>query len=81
MQLQPGMAINLLTGERQAVSGYPRWSRWQVLVILRVSSQRWNSVVPALKNVFRWPITALVAEQVDALTTSGQTLIMTEKMR
>ncbi|MGM8427579.1 tetraacyldisaccharide 4'-kinase [Enterobacter cloacae] len=80
MQLQPGMAINLLTGERQAVSrlsalvamagiGHPP----RFFATLEQCGARLEKRVPLADHQ------ALVAEQVDALTTSGQTLIMTEK--
>ena len=58
MQLQPGMAINLLTGERQAVSRLP------ALVAMagighppRFFATLEQCGARLAKNVFRWPIT------------------------
>ena len=80
MHLQPGMAVNPLTGERQAVLELPALVAMAGIGHPPRFSRRWNSVVPGLKNVFHWPITRRWwREQVDALTTSGQSLIMTEK--
>ena len=80
MQLQPGMAINLLTGERQAVSRLPALVAMagighppRFFATLEQCGARLEKRVPLADHQ------ALVAEQVDALTTSGQTLIMTEK--
>ncbi|WIF64019.1 tetraacyldisaccharide 4'-kinase [Enterobacter cloacae] len=80
MQLQPGMAINLLTGERQAVSRLPALVAMagighppRFFATLEQCGARLDKRVPLADHQ------ALVAEQVDALTTSGQTLIMTEK--
>lgn len=80
MQLQPGMAINLLTGERQAVSRLPALVAVagighppRFFATLEQCGARLDKRVPLADHQ------ALVAEQVDALTTSGQTLIMTEK--
>ncbi|HGK4781537.1 TPA: tetraacyldisaccharide 4'-kinase [Enterobacter cloacae] len=80
MQLQSGMAINLLTGERQAVSRLPALVAMagighppRFFATLEQCGARLEKRVPLADHQ------ALVAEQVDALTTSGQTLIMTEK--
>ncbi|ASQ17331.1 tetraacyldisaccharide 4'-kinase [Enterobacter cloacae] len=80
MQLQPGTAINLLTGERQAVSRLPALVAMagighppRFFATLEQCGARLDKRVPLADHQ------ALVAEQVDALTTSGQTLIMTEK--
>lgn len=80
MQLQPGMAINLLTGERQAVSRLPALVAMagighppRFFATLEQCGASLEKRVPLADHQ------ALVAEQVDALTTSGQTLIMTEK--
>ncbi|MGK3633666.1 tetraacyldisaccharide 4'-kinase [Enterobacter cloacae] len=80
MHLQPGMAINLLTGERQAVSRLPALVAMagighppRFFATLEQCGARLDKRVPLADHQ------ALVAEQVDALTTSGQTLIMTEK--
>ncbi|HCM9559345.1 tetraacyldisaccharide 4'-kinase [Enterobacter cloacae] len=80
MQLQPGMAINLLTGERQAVSRLPALVAMagighppRFFATLEQCGARLEKRFPLADHQ------ALVAEQVDALTTSGQTLIMTEK--
>ncbi|MEP9308023.1 tetraacyldisaccharide 4'-kinase [Enterobacter cloacae] len=80
MQLQPGMAINLLTGERQAVSRLPALVAMagighppRFFATLEQCGARLEKRVPLADHQ------ELAAEQVDALTTSGQTLIMTEK--
>lgn len=80
MQLQSGMAINLLTSERQAVSRLPALVAMagighppRFFATLEQCGARLEKRVPLADHQ------ALVAEQVDALTTSGQTLIMTEK--
>ncbi|MGQ5713784.1 tetraacyldisaccharide 4'-kinase [Enterobacter cloacae] len=80
MHLQPGMAVNLLTGERQAVSRLPALVAMagighppRFFATLEQCGARIVKRVPLADHQ------ALVAEQVDALTTSGQTLIMTEK--
>lgn len=80
MHLQPGMAINLLTGERQAVSRLPALVAMagighppRFFATLEQCGARLEKRVPLADHQ------ALVAEQVDALTKSGQTLIMTEK--
>ncbi|HEG1827269.1 TPA: tetraacyldisaccharide 4'-kinase [Enterobacter cloacae] len=80
MHLQPGMAINLLTGERQAVSRLPALVAMagighppRFFATLEQCGARLEKRVPLADHQ------ALVVEQVDALTTSGQTLIMTEK--
>ncbi len=80
MHLQPGMAVNLLTGERQAVSRLPALVAMagighppRFFATLEQYGARIEKRVPLADHQ------ALVAEQVDALTTPGQTLIMTEK--
>ena len=80
MQLQPGMAVNLLTGERQAVSRLPALVAMagighppRFFATLEQCGARIEKRVPLADHQ------VLVAEQVDALTTPGQTLIMTEK--
>lgn len=80
MHLQPGMAVNLLTGERQAVSRLPALVAMagighppRFFATLEQCGARIVKRVPLADHQ------ALVAEQVDALTTLGQTLIMTEK--
>lgn len=80
MYLQPGMAVNLLTGERQAVSRLPALVAMagighppRFFATLEQYGARIEKRVPLADHQ------ALVAEQVDALTTPGQTLIMTEK--
>ncbi|MFZ5221874.1 tetraacyldisaccharide 4'-kinase [Enterobacter cloacae] len=80
MHLQPGMAVNLLTGERQAVSRLPALVAMagighppRFFATLEQCGARIVKRVPLADHQ------ALVAEQVDALTTPGQTLIMTEK--
>ncbi|HHZ8843234.1 TPA: tetraacyldisaccharide 4'-kinase [Enterobacter cloacae] len=80
MHLQPGMAVNLLTGERQAVSRLPALVAMagighppRFFTTLEQCGARIEKRVPLADHQ------VLVAEQVDALTTPGQTLIMTEK--
>ncbi|MBW4202527.1 tetraacyldisaccharide 4'-kinase [Enterobacter cloacae subsp. cloacae] len=80
MHLQPGMAVNLLTGERQAVSRLPALVAMagighppRFFATLEQCGARIEKRVPLADHQ------VLVAEQVDALTTPGQTLIMTEK--
>ncbi|HDC4369435.1 TPA: tetraacyldisaccharide 4'-kinase [Enterobacter cloacae] len=80
MHLQPGMAVNLLTGERQAVSRLPALVAMagighppRFFATLEQYGARIEKRVPLADHQ------ALVAKQVDALTTPGQTLIMTEK--
>ncbi|WP_253377930.1 tetraacyldisaccharide 4'-kinase [unidentified bacterial endosymbiont] len=80
MHLHPGMAINLLTGERRDVAqlsalvamagiGHPP----RFFTTLEQCGARLEKLVPLADHQ------ALVAEQVNALTAPGQTLIMTEK--
>ena len=80
MHLQPGMAVNLLTGERKAVEqlsalvamagiGHPP----RFFATLEQCGARLEKRVPLADHQ------ALVEGQVDALTVPGQSLIMTEK--
>lgn len=80
MHLQPGMAVNLLTGERKAVAqlaalvamagiGHPP----RFFATLEQCGARPEKRVPLADHQ------ALVEGQVDALTVPGQSLIMTEK--
>ena len=80
MHLQPGMAVNLLTGERKAVEqlsalvamagiGHPP----RFFATLEQCGARPEKRVPLADHQ------ALVEGQVDALTVPGQSLIMTEK--
>ncbi|MFP5974395.1 tetraacyldisaccharide 4'-kinase [Enterobacter mori] len=80
MHLQPGMAVNLLTGERKAVEqlsplvamagiGHPP----RFFATLEKCGARPEKRVPLADHQ------ALVEGQVDALTVPGQSLIMTEK--
>lgn len=80
MHLRPGMAVNLLTGERRAVSslsalvamagiGHPP----RFFATLEQCGARLEKRVPLADHQ------ALVPDQVAALTAPGQTLIMTEK--
>ena len=80
MHLHPGMAVNLLTGERQAVAQLPALVAMagighppRFFSTLEQCGARLDKCVPLADHQ------ALVAEQVDALTVPGQTLIMTEK--
>ncbi|WP_276850658.1 tetraacyldisaccharide 4'-kinase [Enterobacter oligotrophicus] len=80
MHLHPGLAVNLLTGERQDVAqlsslvamagiGHPP----RFFTTLEQCGARLEKCVPLADHQ------ALVPEQVEALTAPGQTLIMTEK--
>ncbi|TCB90037.1 tetraacyldisaccharide 4'-kinase [Enterobacter wuhouensis] len=80
MHLQPGNAVNLLTGERKAVDQLP------ALVAMagighppRFFATLEQCGARLEKRVSLADHQALLAEQVDALTAPGQTLIMTEK--
>ena len=80
MHLHPGMAVNLLTGERQAVAQLPALVAMagighppRFFSTLEQCGARLDKCVPLADHQ------ALVAEQVDALTVPGQTLIMTDK--
>ncbi|KFC09131.1 tetraacyldisaccharide 4'-kinase [Trabulsiella guamensis ATCC 49490] len=80
MQLRPGKAINLLTGEQRD----PR-ELTQVVAMAgighppRFFATLESCGVKAVKTVALADHQALVASEVDALLESGQTLIMTEK--
>lgn len=80
MRLQPGQAVNLLTGERRALTelhhvvamagiGHPP----------RFFATLENSGLQPVKTVALADHQALTLADVEALTTPGQTLIMTEK--
>ncbi|MEH0885874.1 tetraacyldisaccharide 4'-kinase [Enterobacter sp. UNJFSC 003] len=80
MHLHPGMAINLLTGERKAVDQLPALVAMagighppRFFATLAQCGARIEKQVPLADHQ------ALMAGQVEALTASGQTLIMTEK--
>ena len=80
MRLHPGMAVNLLTGKRMAVSQLPALVAMagighppRFFATLEQCGARLEKCVPLADHQ------ALVAEQVDALAAPGQTLIMTEK--
>ncbi|WP_343644987.1 tetraacyldisaccharide 4'-kinase [Enterobacter sp.] len=80
MRLHPGMAVNLLTGKRVAVSQLPALVAMagighppRFFATLEQCGARLEKCVPLADHQ------ALVAEQVDALAAPGQTLIMTEK--
>lgn len=80
MHLQPGMAVNLLTGERKAVEQLPALVAMagighppRFFATLEQSGARLEKRVPLADHQ------ALVEGQVDALTVPGQSLIMTEK--
>ncbi|MCU6426166.1 MULTISPECIES: tetraacyldisaccharide 4'-kinase [Enterobacter] len=80
MHLQPGMAVNLVTGERRPVSHLPALVAMagighppRFFSTLEQGGARLEKRVPLADHQ------ALSVEQVDALTTPGQTLIMTEK--
>ncbi|EMW0509034.1 tetraacyldisaccharide 4'-kinase [Enterobacter mori] len=80
MHLQPGMAVNLLTGERKAVEQLPGLVAMagighppRFFATLEQSGARLEKRVPLADHQ------ALVEGQVDALTVPGQSLIMTEK--
>lgn len=80
MHLSPGMAVNLLTGERRAVSLLPALVAMagighppRFFATLEQCGARLEKRVPLADHQ------ALVPDQVAALTAPGQTLIMTEK--
>ena len=80
MHLQPGMAVNLLTGERKAVEQLPALVAMagighppRFFATLEQCGARLEKRVPLADHQ------ALVEGQVDALTLPGQSLIMTEK--
>ncbi|HID8741984.1 TPA: tetraacyldisaccharide 4'-kinase [Enterobacter mori] len=80
MHLQPGMAVNLLTGERKAVEQLPALVAMagighppRFFATLEQSGALLEKRVPLADHQ------ALVEGQVDALTVPGQSLIMTEK--
>ncbi len=80
MRLHPGMAVNLLTGKRMAVAQLPALVAMagighppRFFATLEQCGARLEKCVPLADHQ------ALVAEQVDALSAPGQTLIMTEK--
>lgn len=80
MHLRPGMAVNLLTGERRAVSLLPALVAMagighppRFFATLEQCGARLEKRVPLADHQ------ALVPDQVAALTAPGQTLIMTEK--
>ncbi|MCP2122806.1 tetraacyldisaccharide 4'-kinase [Enterobacter mori] len=80
MHLQPGMAVNLLTGERKAVEQLPALVAMagighppRFFATLEQCGARLEKRVPLADHQ------ALVEGQVGALTVPGQSLIMTEK--
>lgn len=80
MHLQPGMAVNLLTGERKAVEQLPALVAMagighppRFFATLEQCGARLEKRVPLADHQ------ALAEGQVDALTVTGQSLIMTEK--
>ncbi|MGN7789728.1 tetraacyldisaccharide 4'-kinase [Enterobacter sp. 22452] len=80
MHLQPGMAVNLLTGERKAVEQLPALVAMagighppRFFATLEQCGARLEKRVPLADHQ------ALEEGQVDALTVPGQSLIMTEK--
>lgn len=80
MHLQPGMAVNLLTGERKAVEQLPALVAMagighppRFFATLEQCGARPEKRVPLADHQ------ALVEGQVDALTVPGKSLIMTEK--
>ncbi|WP_395302629.1 tetraacyldisaccharide 4'-kinase [Enterobacter mori] len=80
MHLQPGMAVNLLKGERKAVEQLPALVAMagighppRFFATLEQCGARLEKRVPLADHQ------ALVEGQVDALTVPGQSLIMTEK--
>ena len=80
MRLLPGMAVNLVTGERRSVAELPSLVAMagighppRFFATLEQCGARLEKRVPLADHQ------ALVAEQVEALTAPGQTLIMTEK--
>ncbi|MCX8301970.1 tetraacyldisaccharide 4'-kinase [Enterobacter pseudoroggenkampii] len=80
MHLQPGLAINLVTGERRSVAELPSLVAMagighppRFFATLEQCGARLEKRVPLADHQ------ALVEGQVDALTVPGQALIMTEK--
>lgn len=80
MHLQPGLAINLVTGERRSVAALPSLVAMagighppRFFATLEQCGARLEKRVPLADHQ------ALVEGQVDALTAPGQSLIMTEK--
>lgn len=80
MQLHPGLAVNLLTGERREVAALPNLVAMagighppRFFATLEQSGARLDKCIPLADHQ------ALTPEQVNAFTADGQTLIMTEK--
>lgn len=80
MQLRPGLAVNLLTGERRDVAELPDLVAMagighppRFFATLEACGARLLNTVPLADHQ------ALSLEQVDGFTAPGQTLIMTEK--
>jgi tetraacyldisaccharide 4'-kinase len=80
MHLQPGLAVNLVTGERRSVAELPSLVAMagighppRFFATLEQCGARLEKRVPLADHQ------ALVEGQVDALTVPGQSLIMTEK--
>ena len=80
MQLHPGLAVNLLTGERREVAALPNLVAMagighppRFFATLEQSGARLDKCIPLADHQ------ALTPEQVNAFTVDGQTLIMTEK--
>jgi len=80
MQLRPGLAVNLLTGERRDVAELPDLVAMagighppRFYATLEACGARLLNTVPLADHQ------ALSLEQVDGFTAPGQTLIMTEK--
>lgn len=80
MQLHPGLAVNLLTGERREAAALPNLVAIagighppRFFATLEQSGARLEKCIPLADHQ------AFTPEQVDAFTASGQTLIMTEK--
>ena len=80
MQLHPGLAVNLLTGERREAAALPNLVAIagighppRFFATLEQSGARLDKCIPLADHQ------ALTPEQVNAFTADGQTLIMTEK--
>ncbi|HDR2159655.1 TPA: tetraacyldisaccharide 4'-kinase [Enterobacter cancerogenus] len=80
MQLHPGLAVNLLTGERREAAALPNLVAMagighppRFFATLEQSGARLDKCIPLADHQ------ALTPEQVNAFTVDGQTLIMTEK--
>ena len=80
MQLHPGLAVNLLTGERREAAALPNLVAMagighppRFFATLEQSGARLDKCIPLADHQ------ALTPEQVNAFTADGQTLIMTEK--